>query len=201
MRRLNRSAKGMTLVEIVISIAAGLIVLFFVLAIFISTISGIDKTIARDALKQEIRTIAEEVKFIVNHHVPPDELNVKKPFEELFVHDRLTIASSTKISVVKCTLSNLSGEEDNNNSVIKTIQSFRDRSRERTEFLGTSPNTVSTSILFAYAVENENGMIIWEDSLPPGSKPHLVEFTITARNLSHDIEPMKKRFVFPLYQN
>ena len=196
MKLKTRYSKAMTLVEIVVVMAVGVIVLGLLLAIFISTSKGVDKAISKDMLLQEIILVSDQVKNLLEYCVPSTMLSVDPGVPEIFSANEIRIVSSAKGKVAVHTIKNVS-ENKEGQSVEHTYKSLGENSSETKEFLGASHKEVNLSIRFKYADSFDGTEPIWRSSL---EKPALISFTITAGDARSRVDPKSQTFTVSFYK-
>jgi len=197
MKLKTHHSKAMTLIEIIVAMAVGVIVLGLLLAIFISTSKGVDKAISKNMLLQEITLASDQVKNVLEYHIPAVELSIDSGVTESFSAEEIRIASSAKGKVAAHTIKNVF-EDKEGQSVEHTYKPLGENGSETKDFLGVSSKEVNLSIRFKYANSFDGVEPIWRSSL---EKPALILFTITAEDKKNKVVPKKSQtFVVSLYK-
>ena len=190
MRIHKHRCKALTLVELLVVIAVGVMVFGLILQIFISTNRAADKDTTRSTMAQEASLIAQQVEQALQGYRV--ELTAQQINPE-FTPERLTfIALQFQPDSTARTVTLMNQVQDNHNRIVEVTVSIPeavDKKRE-TNILGLKEELIDTSILFEYATQIEDLTPVWQGEISVTEIPLLIKYTITVKDVRNRVKPL-----------
>lgn len=176
--------RGMTIVELLVTIAIGGIVLAMAFQAWMATSRATDATNTRLALRQHGMNVVQRVERVLRFRVPPDEVIVpagQPPPAELFQADRIAVVStalSDETSRARVLLMS-AADADSIPDRLRLGQGppSADPPAEATESVGPSSDKFRTGVRFRYGFD-KGGTVAWSDTAT--SAPDLVRISLRA---------------------
>lgn len=182
--------RALTLIEILVVIAVGVMVFGLILEIFISTNRAADKEITRTSMAQEAALIAQQIEQVLKgYRVDLTSQRINPEFSS----ERLTcIAISFQPDSLSriVTLSNQS--QDNRTRIVKEAVSLfesTDKTKEM-EILGLKEEVIDTTISFEYATQIQDLSPVWRSEISPMESPLLIRYMITVKDGRNRVKPL-----------
>ena len=174
--------RGMTLVELLVTIAIGGIVLAMAFQAWLATSRATDATNTRLALRQHGMNVVQRVERVLRFRVPPAEVIVpagQAPPAEVFQADRIAVVS-TALSDETTRARVLLVSETDADSVADRLMMGQgpltaDATTEATEKVGPSSDKFRTEVRFRYGFDWD-GKVAWNDTAT--SAPDLVRISL-----------------------
>jgi len=202
MRKRDISAKinrGMTLVEIIIALAAGVMVAGIVLGIFISTTQVSEKSDSRIMLYSEARLIEQQISNILKKRIPDGEI-LKEGASGLssFNQSSLRIFSSTpdlkNFTPALITIKTQNSPDGKSQRIVAVEESYDPETGKTSPIterdLGSQFDRVNAKIVFKYASDFNELEPNWTDSGSSGTAVKLVQYSITLVDNKKDYSPI-----------
>lgn len=194
--------RGITLIELLVAIAAALIVAEIIFGIFISTNKASEKSNSRVMLYSEGRLIENQIYQILKKRIPESEI-VKEgnQFPSSFTDNSLRIFSPSimeeQYTPRLLTIKNLNSSENKTSRIVVAEQDYDPETGSINDVtikdLGAQDDRIDTKIVFQYANqfnELEPQFIKSVDTITTGTIPKLVRYTIILRDTKKDYEPV-----------
>jgi hypothetical protein len=199
--RCSRTQNGITLIELIIAIAGGLIIFGLVLAILIRTSAATDADIHKATMQQEARLIANTIVKALKQFCPESELGQAGPTPVTHFAENqmqfLSLHGAKENQPLLLLIANGRDPKTNLKRVImrRTVlgQKPLSGSAERepgVQTLGIGTGDVESEVQLRYAGSFEMLAPQWVASLEAGAIPRVVEITIITRDAAQRLQPV-----------
>jgi prepilin-type N-terminal cleavage/methylation domain-containing protein len=182
--------KGVTLVELLVVMAVGVMVMGLLLGIFISTNGAAIRENKKAAQWQEAALIARQVEDALNgwiSNIPETEL------KETFLDKKagfFRIDANTGNHLVLSSLTNIMADERTRAVMIQKPIPKSGEEDETLFVLGIDSADLSTSVTFQYATEMKDLKPVWKPTLTEGERPLLVKYIIVVQDMDQRVKPV-----------
>jgi prepilin-type N-terminal cleavage/methylation domain-containing protein len=178
--QINSRRRAMTLIEILVVVAIGLLVVGLVLEAMIGTNRATDELTAREGMRQEALLIAQSVEKVARYRVAPTELapGAAAGVVEQFGPSQLRLCSlaygADKDHLLQTVAS--AGGTSQAQHVIMRSSDGAEPDKAPAKRLGSNADRFKSDIAFRYASEYKDLEPIWSDQAT--STPRLIEYTV-----------------------
>lgn len=193
MKKAVRNKNGVTLVELIVAIAVGIMLAEIIFGIFISTNKATEKSNSRVLLYSEARTIDKQIQNIIKKRIPEAEILTPgqaslASFTENAVRVYSPAISEKQYKASLITIKNQTTPDNKNNRIIAFEESFDPAGAVleggAVKDLGTQGDRIKAKIKFKFANEFEGLEPKLVDSITTGTK--LIQYTITLEDIKKD---------------
>ncbi len=200
----RRQQNGITLIELIVAIAAGLIIFGLILGILIRTSAATDANILKATMRQEGRLITATIVKSLKQFFPVSELAQAAPTGVMHFAENqmqfLSLHMAKESQPVQYLITNGRDAKTQLNRVMMeraplaqkaASPSPETQAREQAlGILGLGVGNVKSEVRFRYASTFEMLSPQWVVVLKPGAVPRVVEITVIIRDAADRLEPM-----------
>ncbi len=200
----RRQQNGITLIELIVAIAGGLIIFGLILGILIRTSAATDASILKATMRQEGRLITDTVVKSLKQFFPVSELAQAAPTGVThFAENQMQFRSlhmAKESQPLQYLITNRRDAKTQLNRVMMeraplaqkaASPSPESEAREQAlGILGLGVGDVESEVRFQYASTFEMLSPQWVVALKPGTVPRVVEITVIIRDATDRLEPV-----------
>ncbi|MCX8037415.1 MAG: prepilin-type N-terminal cleavage/methylation domain-containing protein [Candidatus Sumerlaeia bacterium] len=187
----KRRAAAVTLLEVLVAVAAGAVVLAIALGILVTTNQAANRSLAHESVLQQSQLAMKEIRAVVEAVVWPEDLATTMAASSLrFAKDELIVLSSHRPTTggLFCLyrFSNKTEKTGGRGEKVRAVAGY-ERIEPQTRRMA-SPfqefgKEFNVSLSFRYATEIGPGLQpVWQDSLADGQRPRLIWIDLLVRN-------------------
>ncbi len=186
-----RRMAAVTLLEVLVAIAAGAVVLAIALGILITTNQAANRSLAHESVLQQAQLAMKEIRAVVEATVWPEDFATTLPANLLrFAKDELVVLSSHRPTTggLFCLyrFSNKTEKTGGRKETARPVAGYEriePRTRQIASPFQAFGKEFSASLSFRYATEIGPGLQpAWQESLADGQKPRLIWIELLLRN-------------------
>ena len=180
MKCIEPRRRGMTLVEVLVVVAVGLLVVGLIVEALIVTNRAADKLTLREGMRQEALLIAQSVEKLTRFRVAPDELapgaaaGVSEQYSPAELRLCSPVYGGDKERIFQ-TVSSAGGDEKVQCVTMRPAGST-EPGKAPAKRLGASSERFRSDIAFRYASQFEGLEPVWSDQAT--TAPKLIEYTV-----------------------
>ena len=196
----RRQQNGITLIELIVAIAAGVMIFSVILAILIRTSAATDASILKATMRQEGRLITDTIVKSLKHCLPATELAPESGGATHFAENQMQFLSlhmAKESQPVQCLIINGQDAKTQLNRVMMKTTPLAGHSASpppetetREQALGVGGVNIESQVHFRYASSFKTLSPQWVAALKPGRTPRVVEITVIIRDTEQRIEPI-----------
>ncbi len=187
----HRTCSGLTLIELMIVLVAGILVFGLILEIFITTNTATKRENIQATMVMEARLIALQVDNALNAF----SYQISTPVSQSeFLDERIAFPRLDFINDHAPLISVIETREVNGRKrivMVDTPLEATDAQQSPEKIPGLNDSLISTSIEFSYAEEMKGIEPVWQDSLSADMTPLLVGYQITINDLQGIAKPLQ----------
>ncbi len=195
----RRQQNGITLIELIVAIAAGLIIFGLILGILIRTSAATDANILKATMRQEGRLITNIIVKSLKQFFPMSELAQAAPTGVTHFAENqmqfLSLHMAKQSQPVQYLITNGRDAKTQLNRVMmertplaQKVASPSPETETREQALGLGVGNVKSEVRFRYASTFEMLSPQWVVALKPGAIPRVVEITVIIRDATDRVE-------------
>jgi prepilin-type N-terminal cleavage/methylation domain-containing protein len=189
----NRKHRGITLLEVLVAIAAGAVIFGLAMGILITTNQTANQAMGKESLLQQTQLAMKEIRSVIEATVWPEDLATSLSAQTvlLFSKERLGIFSAHNPKggqFAYCLLGNIpifitkSGQAGEARSAAGYVRSDP-RTGQAVSSFSLPTDKLESSIRFSYATEvGADLQPVWKENLPAGQKPRLIWVELIVRD-------------------
>ncbi len=200
----RRQQNGITLIELIVAIAGGLIIFGLILGILIRTTAATDANILKATMRQEGRLITNTIAKSLKQFLPSGELAQAAPTGAThFAENQMQFRSLhmakesqplqyliTNRRDAKTQLNRVMMESTLLGQSVASPSPESETSEQALGVLGLGVGDVESEVRFRYASAFEMLSPQWVVALKPGAVPRVVEITVIIRDATDRVEPV-----------
>lgn len=190
----HKKIRAITLVELLVVIAVGVMVLGLVLQMFISTNLATKKDNIEAIMLQEATLIARQLETALDALIAEQTAyNVEEIYQDTRLQfPRVEYLESEKLGVVLTAFQNQQVEGRTRIVMLNTPLGGQLHSEEqKPTVLGLNEPRIATNVRFYYANKVDVNNINWLDRVTSPERPILIRYTITVNDLQNLVKPLK----------
>lgn len=190
----HKKIRAITLVELLVVIAVGVMVLGLVLQMFISTNLATKKDNIEAIMLQEATLIARQLETALDALIAEQTAyNVEEIYQDTRLQfPRVEYLESEKLGVVLTAFQNQQVEGRTRIVMLNTPLGGQLHSEEqKPTVLGLNEPHIATNVRFYYADKVDVNNINWLDRVTSPERPILIRYTITVNDLQNLVKPLK----------
>lgn len=190
----HKKIRAITLVELLVVIAVGVMVLGLVLQMFISTNLATKKDNIEAIMLQEATLIARQLETALDALIAEQTAyNVEEIYQDTRLQfPRVEYLESEKLGVVLTAFQNQQVEGRTRIVMLNTPLGGQLHSEEqKPTVLGLNEPRIATNVRFYYADKVDVNNINWLDRVTSPERPILIRYTITVNDLQNLVKPLK----------
>jgi len=187
--------KGITLVELIIIMAVGVLVFGLILGILIETSRAVNKRMKYESVISEVESASERIASLINNIIIDESIKQaiaeKNKANFLYTSDKLGLWTTGKDAPDKYTYVEIfNNKQSEPNKAAMGCVALETNTRVD-QPLGVGFEDVATEISFKYASEFREGEPAWMDSFPFDKIPALIEVKILAKSIDKEVKPLE----------
>ncbi len=186
---------GVTLVELIIIIAVGVIVFGLILGILISTSKAVGKGMKSESVISEAENDLEKISSFINNIVIDESVKLaiakKNQAKFLYSPEKLGIWTSSMNKADPYTYIELFNNKQIDPPKIYVADVELGTNKRTDSPLGPGFEDVATELSFRYATDFQNDEPLWKDSIPADTIPALIEVKISAKSTEKEVKPLE----------
>jgi hypothetical protein len=193
--------RGITLIELIVAIAAGVMIFGVILAILIRTSEATDASILKATMRQEGRLITDTIVKSLKQCFPATELGQSEPSGTTHFAENqmqfLSLHMAKESQPVQCLITNGQDAKTQLTRVMMKTTPLTgpadfptSETEVREQTLGVGGTNIEGQVHFRYASSFKTLSPQWVAALKPGRIPRVVEITVIIRDAEQRVEPV-----------
>ena len=195
--------KGVTLIELIVILAVGVLVFGMILEILISTSKAVNKRMKYESVISVVENASESMASLINNMVIDESVKLsiaeKNKANFLYTGDKLGFWTIGKDASDKYTYVEIFNNKQSEPYKVSLGSVDLETNTRVDQPLGVRFEDVSTEISFKYAGEFRNGEPFWTDNFPSEKLPALIEVKITGKSTNKEVKPLEVVNTYKIY--